>query len=127
MDYDHGQIFIAIGIVLVLFISVILIINAINKRRYNEEFPVHTVEAVVVSKHEGIQVIENNKQMPIWYPRSRTQFPAYYITFAEPNGKHMQLMVGEREYHWLDEQDIGELTYQGKLLKKFEKRREADI
>lgn len=124
---NYGLLCLAVGIIIALFILIDGTLRLIRKKVYSDEFPVLTVDAVVVSKRRGVETVElfPTRQSLTIYPIRRTaEVPVYYITFAEPNGAHIELMVGEHEYETYKEQDIGRLKYQGKLFKKFEKHRE---
>jgi len=98
------------------FVFVIIIINVVKgaKRwKLNNDSPVLTVEAKVVTKRSDVSYhhhgnVVNNNNMDMGY--SSTD---YYITFEVQSGDRMEFNVPDTEYGLLSEGDKGSLTFQG--------------
>lgn len=98
------------------FVFVIIIINVVKgaKRwKLNNDSPVLTVEAKVVTKRSDVSFhhhenMVNNNNMDMGY--SSTD---YYITFEVQSGDRMEFNVPDTEYGLLTEGDKGSLTFQG--------------
>ncbi len=98
------------------FVFVIIIINVVKgaKRwKLNNDSPVLTVEAKVVTKRSDVSYhhhgnVVNNNNMDMGY--SSTD---YYITFEVQSGDRMEFNVPDTEYGLLTEGDKGSLTFQG--------------
>jgi len=97
------------------FVFVIIIINVVKgaKRwRLNNDSPVLTVEAKVVTKRSDVSYHRQgnmvNNNMDMGYSSTN-----YYITFEVQSGDRMEFNVQDTEYGMLTEGDKGSLTFQG--------------
>ncbi|MEK4129513.1 DUF2500 domain-containing protein [Solibacillus sp. FSL W8-0474] len=92
----------------IIFIAIIFIlISNIKEGIKNNNSPLLTVPAEVVSKR--IHVQGDNSQT------------TYYVTFEVQSGDRMELKVKGNEYGMLVEQDLGLLSFQGTRYISFER------
>lgn len=85
----------------------------------NNQKPVETVNAKIVSKRENTKMRSrgpNNQGMGV--SRSRT---TYYVTFETEDGERTEFKVKSSEYAMLAEGDKGQLTKQGTRYHGFER------
>ncbi len=110
-------IFMAIFIVMFLFIASVTIISlrrGIKAERRNDKSPRLTVRAKVAAKREHV-----------WYNRRTSSRMSgrseYFVTFEVDSGDRMELSVDGAEYGMLVEGDSGSLTFQGTRFLNFER------
>ena len=108
----------------VIFIAVIsfIIFNAVrgvNQWNKNNNSPVLTVVAAVVTKRVAIN--ENHLSGDNGAAMDHTTTTRYFATFEVESGDRMELKVSGEEYGMLAEGDKGRLTFQGTRFKGFER------
>ena len=97
------------------FIFVFIIIKVVQGAKQwkrNNDSPVLTVDAKVVTKRSDVSYRHNmnnsNDAMNMGYSST-----TYYVTFEVQSGDRMELRVPDTEYGMLTEGDKGSLTFQG--------------
>ena len=97
------------------FIFVVIIIKVVQgakQWKHNNDSPVLTVDAKVVTKRSDVRYRHNmnnsNDAMNMGYSST-----TYYVTFEVQSGDRMELRVPDTEYGMLTEGDKGSLTFQG--------------
>lgn len=100
--------------ILFLVLFIISIIKNIGQWNKNNNSPVLTVDAKLVTKRT--QISHNNFNDNNINNISSTN---YYITFQVESGDRIEFHVNPSEYGMLVEGDIGKLTFQGTRYKKF--------
>jgi Na+-transporting methylmalonyl-CoA/oxaloacetate decarboxylase gamma subunit len=129
MEYMYGgpgvmftvmPVIVTLGFVFVFGIIIVRAIQGIGQWNKNNESPILTVEATIVTKrmsvsehnHYSAGDINNNH-----YSTSTT----YYVTFEVESGDRIELHMPGTEYGLLVEGDTGKLTFQGTRYKGFER------
>jgi hypothetical protein len=116
-----------VGLVFVLVIGGIIfaIVKGIGTWAWNNEQPIQTVPARVVSKRTstsgggatmnsgGGAIMDSGGSVSTWY----------YVTFEMENGDRQEWGLAGREYGLLVEGDSGMLTFQGTRYKGFARSR----
>ena len=96
---------------MVVFI-IIKIVKSAKQWKQNNDSPVLTVDAKVVTKRSDVSYRHNmnnsNDAMNMGYSST-----TYYVTFEVQSGDRMELRVPDTEYGMLTEGDKGSLTFQG--------------
>jgi len=112
---------IMIGIVFVFVFGIIIyrLIKGGMEWSKNNNSPVLTVAARIVSKRMAVtrSQIHNDNDMSM----SNSSYTTYFATFEVESGDRMELKVPDNEYGMLAEGDIGKLTFQGTRYKGFER------
>ena len=88
--------------VLILGTFIVMAINGARTWHRNNQSPVLTVEASVVTKRQRVSRHQNHHATTY-----------YYATFQVESGDRMELSVTGKEYGLLAEGDRGKLTFQG--------------
>lgn len=107
--FTMGPIFIGIIFVIVFGVIISTIISSIKQGIKNNNSPLLTVPAEVVSKRTHVQGDHSHT--------------TYYVTFEVQSGDRMELIVGGREYGMLVENDLGLLSFQGTRYISFERQK----
>jgi hypothetical protein len=104
-----------IGVVFVLVIGGIIfaVVKGIGTWAWNNEQPVQTVSARVVSKRT------NTRGMGSTMNNGSSVSTSYYVTFEQESGERLEFGLSGREYGLLAEGDAGTLTSQGTRYKGF--------
>lgn len=101
-----------IGFITVLGIVVYRLVQGAQKWKRNNDSPVLTVEAKVVTKRTDVSHYQHanmtNNTMDAAYSTTY-----YYVTFEVESGDRMEFHVQNEEYGMLAEGDLGKLTFQG--------------
>lgn len=101
-----------IGFITVLGIVVYRLVQGAQKWKRNNDSPVLTVEARVVTKRTDVSQYQHanmtNNTMDTAYSTTY-----YYVTFEVESGDRMEFHVQNEEYGMLAEGDLGKLTFQG--------------
>ena len=96
---------------MIVFI-LITIVKGAKQWKQNNDSPVLTVDAKVVTKRSDVSYRHNmnssNDAMNMGYSST-----TYYVTFEVQSGDRMELRVPDTEYGMLTEGDKGSLTFQG--------------
>ena len=106
-----------ISIMFVLFI--IIFIKGIVQWNKNNNSPLLTVDAKIVTKRTLISHNYFNSNDNNIHNTSTSTY--YYITFQVESGDRIEFHVNASEYGMLAEGDTGKLTFQGTRYKKFER------
>lgn len=112
-----SSIFPIIFIVFFVVIIGVMITTAVRGGRQwhrNNQSPVLTVEATVVTKRSDVRRHHDADQ----HSHSST---SYYATFQVASGDRMELAVSGSEYGYLVEGDHGQLTFQGTRYQGFQR------
>jgi Protein of unknown function (DUF2500) len=111
-----GLIPILIGLLFLVVIVGLLvaIVRAIGRWQYNNQQPVVSVQAQVVTKRTRVSGRRSDGY------RSRTS-TFYYCTFEDQQGGRHEFKVAGQEYGQLVEGDLGTLTYQGSRYHGFKR------
>ena len=101
-----------IGFITVLGIVVYRLVQGAQRWKRNNDSPVLTVEAKVVTKRTDVSHYQHanmtNNTMDTAYSTTY-----YYVTFEVQSGDRMEFHVQNEEYGMLAEGDLGKLTFQG--------------
>lgn len=97
------------------------LVTGIIQWHKNNESPVLSSNATVVTKREAVRQCQNAAG-PDTAP-TMSSSTAYYATFELTDGSRMEFRVGGAEYGMLAERDTGRLTYQGTRYLGFERSR----
>lgn len=101
-----------IGFITVLGIVVYRLVQGAQRWKRNNDSPVLTVEAKVVTKRTDVSHYQHanmtNNTMDAAYSTTY-----YYVTFEVESGDRMEFHVQNEEYGMLAEGDLGKLTFQG--------------
>ena len=101
-----------IGFVTVLGIVLYRMVQGAQRWKRNNDSPVLTVEARVVTKRSDVSHYQHanmtNNTMDAAYSTTY-----YYVTFEVESGDRMEFHVQNEEYGMLAEGDLGKLTFQG--------------
>ncbi len=110
-------IIIIIGFILVFGLIAFHAVQGAIQWKENNESPVLTVEATLVTKRDEIHRhhhTENDQLMS-------TTYSNYYATFQLESGDRMEFQINGKEYGLLVEKDFGKLTFQGTRYLGFER------
>ena len=107
-----------IGFVTVLGIVLYRMVQGARGWKRNNDSPVLTVEARVVTKRSDVSHYQHanmtNNTMDTAYSTTY-----YYVTFEVQSGDRMEFNVQNEEYGMLAEGDLGKLTFQGTRYQGF--------
>lgn len=108
MFYGFPSIF---GIVFVIILSVIVItiLKGLAEWHNNNQQPVLTEKAIIVSKRNHTSRRAHNHNGHVHHSTNTT----YYVTFEFENKDRLELKVPRNKVGYLVEGDFGDLTYQG--------------
>ena len=106
-----GIMFVLIPII-IIGVFAFIIIKGISEWSSNNQSPLLTVPAEVVTKRSRTSGGAGDSS-------ART---SYYVTFEVESGDRIELRMNGREYGMLAEEDLGILTFQGTRYKGFERR-----
>ncbi len=107
-----------IGFILVFGIIIVRSIQSAKQWKRNNESPVLTVDATVVTKRADVRSHHNTGADNIHHRSSST---TYYATFEVTSGDRLEFEIKDTEYGILVEKDIGRLTFQGTRYLGFER------
>lgn len=111
-------IFVVIIFVIVISMFIITAVKGVKQWNYNNEQPVLTVEAKVVSKRTNVSRHHHNNSNDHMHSHTST---TYYVTFQVESGDRIELMLSGEEFGQLVESDSGKLTFQGTRYKGFKR------
>lgn len=111
--FSFASIFISIVFVLVFGTFIFVAIKGITTWSKNNQSPILTVPAEVVSKRTKTSGGRSNSSASTWY----------YVTFQVQSGDRIELGINGSEFGLLAEKDLGMLTFQGSRYKGFERKR----
>ena len=112
-------VFIIIGFIFVFSIIIVSLIKSAKQWKRNNESPILTVDATMVTKRKDVHHYQHNTGMDnMQYVSSST---TYYATFQVASGDRMEFKIRDIEYDMLVENDKGRLTFQGTRYLGFER------
>ena len=108
-------------ITLVIVVGTIIFraLAGVKQWTFNNQQPVLTVVAKIVSKRTEVHRHANNTNGQI----VNTSSTSYFVTFQVQSGDRIELKVHGRDYGLLAEVDDGELTFQGTRFQGFARSR----
>ena len=109
MMFSIVPIIVGLGFVFVFGIVIYTIVSNIKQGIKNNNSPLLTVPAEIVSKRIHVQG-----------DNSRT---TYYVTFEVQSGDRMEFTIDGTEYGQLVERDLGLLSFQGTRYLSFERQK----
>ncbi|NLI52767.1 MAG: DUF2500 domain-containing protein [Clostridiales bacterium] len=112
------------GFVVVLGIIIWRAVLGAKAWKRNNDSPVLTVDAAVVTKREDVSQYQMN-QTDI-AERMYSSSTRYFVTFEVPSGDRMEFHVPAGEYGMLAEGDRGLLTFQGTRFIGFARQKDMD-
>ena len=106
-----------LGVVVAGIIAVIsmAVLKGVGQGQRTHEAPLRSVDAMVVGRRQDVRREADG-----------TAHPAYFITFEEPSGEHLVLLVSGSEFGQLADGDRGHLIHQGARYKGFTRQRAVD-
>lgn len=110
-----------IGFVFVFGTIIVRSIQGAKQWKRNNESPVLTVEATVVTKRADVRNYHHNTGTDNMHHMSSST--TYYATFEVTSGDRMEFKIRDTEYGMLVENDMGRLTFQGTRYLGFERSR----
>lgn len=113
-------IFIAVMFFFILGTIVVRSIRGAKQWKKNNDSPVLTVDATVVSKRADVSYYSHGRGVDDMPPMSSSS-TTYFVTFEVSSGDRMEFAVPDTEYGMLVEQDSGKLTFQGTRFLGFER------
>ena len=96
-----------VGVIVIIFLYII--ISGLIRWSRNNNSPILTVDARIVSKRQDVSGSDSSTST------------TYYVTFEMENCERKELHVSGKEYGLLAEGDRGRLTHQGTRYKGFER------
>jgi len=112
-------VFVVLGFIFIFSIIIVSSIQKANQWKKNNDSPVLTVDATVVTKRADVSYYQNDIGTDSMQHSSST---TYYVTFEVASGDRMELQTMDTEYGLLVEHDTGKLTFQGTRYLGFERR-----
>ena len=108
--FNIVPVIVMIGFVFVFGFILIQIIQSIRQWNRNNDSPVLTVDATIVTKHT---IVTDHHHDAGNNAISHSTYTTHYITFQVESGDRMEFQVKREEYGLLAENDTGKLTFQG--------------
>lgn len=112
---------VVIGFVFVFGTIIARSIQGAKQWKRNNESPVLTVDAAMVTKRADAHYHHHNAGANNMHHSSSST--TYYATFEVPSGDRMEFQIRDTEYGMLVENDTGKLTFQGTRYLGFERDR----
>ncbi|WP_425447365.1 DUF2500 domain-containing protein [Dethiothermospora halolimnae] len=109
--------FFGIIFMMIIIIVIINIVKGVSEWHNNNQQPVLTVDAKVVSKRSHVSRHSHNHDGHVHNTRSTT----YYITFEFDSNDRVELKVPSNKYGYIVEGDKGKLTFQGTRFHDFKR------
>lgn len=109
---------VAFGFIFVFGVIIVRSIQGAKQWKRNNESPVLTVDAFVVTKRTEMHH-HNRRTSNMHHMSSTTTY--YYATFEVSSGDRMEFQIRNTEYGMLAENDKGKLTFQGTRYLGFER------
>lgn len=102
---------------IIFFIAIVIILISVVKGiaqwSNNNQQPVLSVDANVVSKRMNVSRHHDD------HSNTSSSSTHYYITFQVQSGDRMEFLVPDEEYGMIVEGDVGKVTFQGTRFKGF--------
>jgi hypothetical protein len=112
---------IIIGFIFVFGTIILRSIQSAKQWKKNNESPVLTVDATVVTKRSDVHHYHRNIGTDNMHHMSSST--TYYATFQVNSGDRLEFEIRDIEYGMLVEKDTGKLTFQGSRYLGFERER----
>ena len=119
MMFNVVPIIVIIGIVFIFGLIIIHLLQGAKQWKRNNESPVLTVDAVVVTKRTEVNNYHHNAGVDNMNHMSSST--TYYATFEVAGGDRLEFKIRNTEYGMLVEKDMGKLTFQGTRYLGFER------
>jgi fatty acid desaturase len=110
-----------IGFIFVFGTIIVRSIQGAKEWKRNNETPVLTVDATVVTKRADVHQYHHNAGTDTIHHMSSST--TYYATFEVTSGDRLEFKIRDIEYGMLVENDMGRLTFQGTRYLGFERNR----
>jgi len=111
-----------LGFIFVFGTIIIRSLQGAKQWKRNNDSPVLTVDATVVTKRSDVRYHHHNTGSDnMMHPTSSST--TYYVTFEVASGDRIEFVTRDKEYGLLVEGDIGQLTFQGTRYLGFERNR----
>lgn len=110
-----------LGFVFAFGIIIMRSIQGAQQWKRNNDSPVLTVDATVVTKRADVHHYHHNAGTNDMHHSSSST--TYYVTFEVASGDRMEFQTMDTEYGLLVEHDTGKLTFQGTRYLGFERNR----
>jgi Protein of unknown function (DUF2500). len=108
-------IIVILGFVFVFGTIIVRSIKGAKQWKRNNESPLLTVDATVVTKRIDVHHYHHNTE------HHMSTSTVYYATFEVTSGDRIEFKIHDTEYGMLVENDIGKLTFQGTRYLGFER------
>ena len=116
---------VVLGFILVFGLIIFRVVQGAKTWKKNNDSPVLTVLAKVVTKRSDVNYHHHNNNMTNNMPNNTMDMgyssTDYYVTFEVPSGDRMEFHVPDAEYGMVTEGDHGNLTFQGTRFLSFER------
>ena len=106
-------VFVVLMFIVVIGIFIWQVVRGVGQWNRNNNSPILTVEATIVTKRSDVSYYHNNTGAMDNMQTMGHSSTTYYATFEVPSGDRMELHVKDHEYGLLAEGDRGQLTFQG--------------
>jgi len=117
--FNIVPVIIFLGFIFVFGTIIVRMIQGANQWKRNNESPVLTVDAIVVTKRTNVH--RYNHSIETDNMRHMSSSTTYFVTFEVPSGDRLEFETRGTEYGMLRENDIGRLTFQGTRYLGFER------
>jgi len=121
MLFSIVPVIIVLGFIIIFGLIIVNAIKGIGQWQKNNDSPVLTVNATVVTKREDVSTYHRNSSSDSMSHVSSST--TYYVTFEVESGDRLEFEVCDKEYGMLVENDFGKLTFQGTRYLGFERNR----
>ena len=111
---------VVIGFIFVIGFIIVQIVQGARQWNRNNESPVLTVDAAVVTKRTIVSDHHHDTGNNSFH---HSTYTTYYTTFQVESGDRMEFKVKSDEYGMLAENDMGKLTFQGTRYLGFKRTR----
>lgn len=109
------------GFIFVFGTMIVRLIKSAKQWKKNNDAPILTVDAVMVTKRSDVQYYHHNTGTNNMQHASSST--TYYATFQVTSGDRLEFEIRDTEYGMLVENDAGRLTFQGTRYLGFERNR----
>lgn len=116
---------IVIGFIFVFGTIIVRAVQGAKQWKRNNESPVLTVDAVVVTKRADVRHEQHHTGTDAMHHTSSST--TYYATFEFISGDRLEFQIRDSEYGMLVERDRGKLTFQGTRYLGFEREHSVQV
>lgn len=121
MMFSIVPVIVIVGFIFVFGIIIVSSIQGAKQWKRNNESPVLTVDATMVTKRADVHQYSHDTGTDNMHHVSSST--TYYATFEVTSGDRLEFKIRDTEYGMLVEGDIGKLTFQGTRYLGFERNR----